>query len=318
MIDLKEDKFCWSDEREPHFKRRKAILTKYPEVKRLVGPDIKLALATLFLVSFQLTSAIYANRLLDLQFGLLWYALAVYIVGATVTHALFLAIHEITHNMAFKKETPNNWLALFANIPIVFPYAISFKAYHTMHHRQQGVDGIDVDVPSYNEVKVFQGTIGKLLWAFIQILFYALRPFFVYPLKPDKWLITNIIFQFSVIGVFIWFAGWYALLYLLLADFIAGSLHPISGHFVAEHYIFKEGQETYSYYGWLNIFAFNVGYHNEHHDFPSIPGSRLPQLRKMAPDFYDNLYIHKSWVNVLVQFIINPNLGLYSRMKRRA
>jgi sphingolipid delta-4 desaturase len=193
---------------------------------------------------------------------------------------------------------------------------MSFKVYHTLHHRHQGVDGIDVDVPTYKEVNIFRGKIGKSVWAFIQILFYAFRPMFVHPLKLNKWQIINIIFQLTVISVFIYFAGWYALLYLVLADFLAGSLHPMSGHFIAEHYVFNEGQETYSYYGPLNKLAFNVGYHNEHHDFPSIPGSRLPQLKKMAPDFYDTLLVHKSWVMVLIKFISNPNIGLYSRIKR--
>lgn len=51
-----------------------------------------------------------------------------YAIGATANHNLFLAIHEITHNLAFKGIKANKFLAMFANLPIAIPYAVTFKA----------------------------------------------------------------------------------------------------------------------------------------------------------------------------------------------
>jgi sphingolipid delta-4 desaturase len=55
------------------------------------------------------------------------FILTAYAVGGTANHNLFLAIHEITHNLAFKGIKANKFLAMFANLPIGIPYSVTFK-----------------------------------------------------------------------------------------------------------------------------------------------------------------------------------------------
>lgn len=74
--------------------------------------------------------------------------------------------------------------------------------------------------------------------------------------------------------------------------------------------------ETYSYYGPLNILTYNVGLHNEHHDFPAIPWTRLHALHRIAREFYEPLPCHRSWVWVIWTFILDKNVGMWCRVKR--
>ena len=179
------------------------------------------------------------------------------------------------------------------------------------------------------------------LYSTFQILFYALRPGFIRSQKPTWYHLLNAVFILAADFLLVKSAGWAPLLYLLFSSFFAGSLHPCAAHFIAEHYLMSEvaseveavdpqghetelehvralSQETTSYYGWLNILCYNVGYHNEHHDFPSVPWTRLPQLREMAKEFYDPLPVHKSWPIVTWKFISDPRVGMWSRAKRQA
>jgi sphingolipid delta-4 desaturase len=69
------------------------------------------------------------------------YLAVVYIVGATANHSLFLAIHELSHNLGFKSIAANKLCSMLANLPIGIPYCITFKPYHMEHHRFQGDHG---------------------------------------------------------------------------------------------------------------------------------------------------------------------------------
>lgn len=66
----------------------------------------------------------------------------------------------------------------------------------------------------------------------------------------------------------------------------------------------------------MNFFTYNVGLHNEHHDFPAIPWTRLPKLREIASEFYEPLPTHTSWSWVIWQFIWDNDVSLWSRVKR--
>ena len=261
------------------------------------------------------------------------FLLTAYVVGATANQNLFLAIHEITHNLAFKSPWANRFLAVVANLPIGIPYSASFRPYHLTHHKSLGVDGLDTDLPTAFEAWFLDSVAGKAFFATFQILFYALRPMMVYQL-PLTWIHAfNVAAQLVFDYLLVKYAGGRALGYLIMSSFLAGSLHPCAGHFIAEHYVYGQHrqsldaaaarpskvaapEETYSYYGALNYLTYNVGLHNEHHDFPAIPWTRLWKLNAIANEFYRDLPYHRSWVGVIWQFILDKEVGLWCRVKR--
>jgi sphingolipid delta-4 desaturase len=125
-----------------------------------------------------------------------------------------------------------------------------------------------------------------------------------------------IIFGVDILLFVAW--GPVSLLYLLSSLFFAIGLHPLGARWIQEHYLTSPPQETYSYYGKVNILALNVGFHNEHHDVPSVPWNNLPKLKKAAPEMYDTLVSHKSYVKLLWRFLTDTELSLYSRIVRKS
>ncbi|KAK0380866.1 fatty acid desaturase [Colletotrichum limetticola] len=334
----KEKDFFWTYTEEPHRTRRLAIIKAHPEVTKLCGPEPLTKYVVAGVVAMQIFWAWYLR---DTSFFSWKFWLVGYVFGATANQNLFLAIHEISHNLAFRSPLANRLFAIFANLPIGVPYSASFRRrtitdihtlqpYHLTHHKSLGVDGLDTDLPTALEVVFFDSILGKAFFCTFQIFFYAVRPTLVYSV-PFTWvhylnIAVQLAFDYALYSAF----GFNTILYFLLSSFLAGSLHPLAGHFIAEHYVYETVTpaqrdaannipvpETFSYYGPLNFLTYNVGLHNEHHDFPAVPWTRLPKLRAIASEFYDELPRHESWTYVIWRFILDPNVGITSRVKRK-
>ena len=324
--------FFWTYTEEPHKTRRQEVIKAHPEVLKLCGPEPLTIPLVLAVVGLQIACAYFLRSTSPISWPFL---LTAYAIGATANQNLFLAIHEISHNLAFKAPLANRLFAIVANLPIGIPYSASFRPYHLTHHKSLGVDGLDTDLPTALEAWFLDSVAGKAFFCTFQILFYALRPMMVYKL-PSTWIhALNIVTQVAFDYLIVRYLGGVALAYFIMSSFFAGSLHPCAGHFIAEHYVFNQHSnslmptpmtmskpappptETYSYYGILNLLTYNVGLHNEHHDFPAIPWTRLWKLNDIANEFYRDLPCHHSWVGVMWQFIIDKEVGLWCRVKRK-
>jgi sphingolipid 4-desaturase/C4-monooxygenase len=313
-MSYKQD-FTFVQGAEPHRSRTKEIITKHPEVKQLIGKNPTTFLILLGCVAMQLVIAYFLrDQSWWLIIAMAWF------VGAFPTHTLFVCIHEASHNLIFKKVSHNVYAGIIANLPSLMPTAISFKNFHLKHHAFQGVHELDADLPSYWEAKLINNYfIGKAIWLLLYPLFQAVR---VIRCKEatviDKWVILNIIVQVVFDVALVYFLGWKAFAYLGISFFFSVGLHPLGARWIQEHFLVLDpNQETYSYYGQLNSVNLNVGYHNEHHDMPSIPWNNLPKLKTIAPEYYDNLLAHTSYTKLWLRFLFSQEVGLFSRILRK-
>jgi sphingolipid delta-4 desaturase len=127
-----------------------------------MGPTLYTPPLVALVLGIQLSLAYYFRSTHPFSLSFL---LTAYAVGGTANQNIFLAIHEITHNLAFKGIRANKLLAIFANLSIGVPYAMAFKGYHIEHHKFLGEEGIDTDLPSRLEAVILNNVAGKTFFA---------------------------------------------------------------------------------------------------------------------------------------------------------
>ena len=302
--------FTYTDEPEPHALRRKEIIKKYPEIEKLYKHDP--------------LSALFGLGTLVVQFTMIWLMstqnwltiiFCAYFIGGFMNHSMILGCHELSHDLWFPKRWQNQWYGYVMNLTTGVAFFRTFKRYHLEHHSFQGSDKWDVDIPSRQEGLIFNTRLTKFIFVFFSWVPYAIRPILTRPKEFIADECVNWIINLTSDATVFYLFGFKGLAYMLLSTILGLGFHPMSGHFIAEHYEFIKGQETYSYYGPLNYLTYNVGYHNEHHDFPRVPGRLLPKVKEIAPEYYD-LPSYSSWCLVLWAFVMNPNVTAFCRIKR--
>ena len=299
-----------------HIERRKELMKKYPsELRAIMGNYSGTMLWILACVGTQFTVA-YLLR------GAPWYAIlgVAYVFGAFLNHALYVFVHDSAHNLIFKSSNANRAAGMVCDFALVVPGAMAFRKYHLLHHNKMGQYDFDADLsPTWEAKAVGNNRLKKLIWVLFLGISEGSRPM-RFKTTPfwDRWIIGNVALQISVIAASFYFLGIAGVGYLFASTVFGLGLHPLGARWIAEHFLTDSNQETYSYYGPMNPIMFNVGYHMEHHDLMTIPWKRLPQITKIAPEYYSNLETVKSYPGLLIRFIMDPKLSLYSRVLRKS
>jgi sphingolipid 4-desaturase/C4-monooxygenase len=291
-----------------HARRHRAILHDHPELRHLFHPDPTSALWVVILVTGQLSLAVWsAGRSV-------WVLLALSVtVGAAVSHALGVLIHEASHNLIFKGSWKNKALAILANLPHGAPAAIEFRHQHMLHHRYLGdvaePGGRDTQAPTHKEIAVVgHSALRKFLSFTFGRFVYKARPANVVP--RDAWHVGNIVLCVLGDAALVATTGFRPLAFLLVSSLVAFGPHVLGARRVAEHLTIRRGQPTNSYYGPLNHVSFDVGYHVEHHDFPAVAWRHMRTLRATAREHYDGLATVTSWSHLIVAYFLDPRFSV--------
>lgn len=302
--------------KHPHGERRAEILAAHPDVSSLFGTYRGTAVWSLLLVSCQLCLAVVVTARLPI-----WACIIVaYTVGAFIDHALWVLIHDATHNLVFNSVVLNRFVLLWCNIPHMFPSAVMFRYYHILHHIELNRAYKDPDVPFEWEANfIGNSPFRKTIWLAFFFIVQALRTAFYTYRVPKRseilWMGLNFIINAVAIFTILFFFGIPPILFLVFASVCSIGLHPLGARWIQEHYPTHPFQATYSYYGIVNRFAFAIGYHVEHHDFPSIPWNKLATLKAMAPEYYDTLFAYTSYSELLKDFILERKWSLANRFE---
>src|SRR5512143_1447467 len=100
--DAMRSTFVLTDHPNPHIQRGRALLRSHPEARQYFTPY---ALSGAWIAAIVALQVGLARVLADANW--VWVVLCAYLVGAFASHALFVLIHEATHNLIVRGSAGN-------------------------------------------------------------------------------------------------------------------------------------------------------------------------------------------------------------------
>jgi fatty acid desaturase len=231
------------------------------------------------------------------------YLITVMFIGSR-QHALMILGHDASHY----RYLPTRWQNdLFANLFLMWPMFASvegFRKFHGTHHQYTNLpadgnrhiwythDAAGELEPGWKFPKTRAGLALVLLrraffFTGIFWIFRGLVGSFLIP-SPHWMLAAKLAFYASVAGGLTFFGAWYAFLLYWLVPYCTWHIAVQYVRLICEHSAVESDEEEYAITRttvptWLeSIFVLprNVGYHLEHHWYPSVPFYRLPELHQ--------------------------------------
>jgi fatty acid desaturase len=229
--------------------------------------------------------------------------LAVFVIGGR-QHALTVLAHDAVHQRLLPNRRLNDWLG---DLLVAWPVFLSVRAFRTVHgphHRFTGEDGdgnrrawrthhADGRLTrEWTYPKSALGLVRAVLRraAVITGVFWIIRglvaPFVLR--RPAIELVARIVFFAAVAGLWTWQHWWYEALVLWFLPYCTWHMavqymRLICEHSgaIGEHPDFARTRSTQpGPLGRFLVLPHHIGYHIEHHWYPSVPWYNLPRLHR--------------------------------------
>lgn len=241
---------------------------------------------------------------ISLSLALAWWpvtALAVIVIGAR-QHALTVISHDAAHFRLLPNRTWNDWIA---NIFLAWPMFISvqgFRHFHGAHHRHLGEEG-DGNRALWHTHDTHGAPTAE--WRYpktaVDLAFKVLRRAAV--ITGAYWIVRGVVggFMFGatpiahVVRVALWAAvlaaiamhdAWLELAIYWLLPYCTWHVAAQYLRLVCEHSVVEADDPRYAKtrstipgpFARFFVLPRNIGYHIEHHWYPSVPLYNLPTL----------------------------------------
>ena len=265
-------------------------------------------------------------------FNPLLYVVTVAWIGAR-QHALGILMHDGAHYRLYRNKLLNDWVA---NILCLWPllYTVErFRRIHWAHHRLPNtpddpvwMDRLDVDW-SYPKTRaalawlLLRDVVGVNLVRDVMRLAGGARAVVSRPpAAPRRLTIRGLVRAAYCVTVFaiVGYAGlWRELFLFWIVPFFSWLQAILRLRAIGEHYALANADSLDrtrttipSLFDRLFIAPYSIGYHIEHHLFPSVPFHRLRQLHEelmRQPVFRSRAHVTDGYLGVLRECLSGPS-----------